>query len=494
MKNIFKPVFRNVFKSVFDGQVFPNNTDLEYFFDGNDDNLNIIGTPLYVNAPAGPDTVGFRGDGINNYIEADEDGAVFGTIEEGKFSIHFRIATEVTGGNIIALNDNALPDGFRIRTSASGELRTVINGQTTSFNTFITDGKFHTIDLVFNGSGNNLECYIDTVKETTSPVVTYNLNRVTGALFKFLSSETGTSRLRGAIDDFKLFKNDALTNDEIKVLNENEQWWYPELINQNSRIYDSTRIDSITSSLGEVSLWGDLGENQDDVEQTLAGSGPLTGTTQFNSVNVLSFDGGDFLTKLNYLNPLDGNININVICRVDGTTANSDSIISMQADDKNFQVNAGLSGEFRCDVSKTGLGGGNLTGANDFLGTMHNFGILFDFENSLNTVLVDGIVDKSGPYINTVKDVVNLNIFSSRDQSKRPVGILGMVIVYNGNDDFTRQKIEGYAAWWFWGSNNPLDSNHPYKNKPPKKEWITLVDEDENIITDEKGNILGYYR
>jgi hypothetical protein len=46
------------------------------------------------------------------------------------------------------------------------------------------------------------------------------------------------------------------------------------------------------------------------------------------------------------------------------------------------------------------------------------------------------------------------------------LGDMGEFVVFSGDDDTTRQKLEGYLAWK-WGTVATLDAGHPYKSAPP---------------------------
>jgi hypothetical protein len=64
--------------------------------------------------------------------------------------------------------------------------------------------------------------------------------------------------------------------------------------------YDASDTSSIAESGGAVSQWNDKSGNGYDLLQSTAGNKPTTGTVTQNGLNVLSFDGGDYLEPASY--------------------------------------------------------------------------------------------------------------------------------------------------------------------------------------------------
>jgi len=58
---------------------------------------------------------------------------------------------------------------------------------------------------------------------------------------------------------------------------------------------DASNAGSITSSGGAVSQWNDLSGNGYHVVNSIAANKPTTGAATLNGLNVLTFDGGDYL-------------------------------------------------------------------------------------------------------------------------------------------------------------------------------------------------------
>lgn len=72
---------------------------------------------------------------------------------------------------------------------------------------------------------------------------------------------------------------------------------------------DASDTSTITASSGAVSQWNDKSGNGRNVSQGTAANQPTTGAVTQNGLNVLSFDGGDFMTGTN---GVTGNVNLTV--------------------------------------------------------------------------------------------------------------------------------------------------------------------------------------
>lgn len=86
--------------------------------------------------------------------------------------------------------------------------------------------------------------------------------------------------------------------------------------------YDAADTTTITHASGAVSQWDDKSGNARHVKQTTAGTKPTTGTRTQNSLNVIDFDGGDYLIADNF--DLDfttsKEITTFIICKPDANT------------------------------------------------------------------------------------------------------------------------------------------------------------------------------
>jgi hypothetical protein len=94
----------------------------------------------------------------------------------------------------------------------------------------------------------------------------------------------------------------------------------------------------------------------------------------------------------------------------------------------------------------------SLTPAIDTTGNAANTNLILDFDQNVN--LGSGNV--------TIEKIPNLNIGVTFQ------GDLAELMMLNTLTDSDRQKIEGYLAWKWFGGNNNLPSNHPYKLYAPR--------------------------
>jgi hypothetical protein len=64
---------------------------------------------------------------------------------------------------------------------------------------------------------------------------------------------------------------------------------------------DASDTATITESGGAVSQWDDKSSDGRDFAQSTAGAKPTTGATTQNGLNVINFDGGDYLTRAAFM-------------------------------------------------------------------------------------------------------------------------------------------------------------------------------------------------
>lgn len=89
----------------------------------------------------------------------------------------------------------------------------------------------------------------------------------------------------GAVEPENMAAGDIWIQSELSPLD------FPDL----SMWFDASVASSITSSGGAVSQWSDLSGNARHATQSTAGAKPTTGSSTVNTLNALSFDGGDEL-------------------------------------------------------------------------------------------------------------------------------------------------------------------------------------------------------
>lgn len=88
--------------------------------------------------------------------------------------------------------------------------------------------------------------------------------------------------------------------------------------------FDASNAASITESSGAVSQWNDLSGNGRHVTQSTGGNKPTTNSRSINGLNVLDFDGGDFIARTAAIGFTTGAY---TVCMFIGSDADSSSFL-----------------------------------------------------------------------------------------------------------------------------------------------------------------------
>lgn len=230
--------------------------------------------------------------------------------------------------------------------------------------------------------------------------------------------------------------------------------------------YDASDAASITASSGAVSQWNDKSGNANHITQATGTSKPTTGTQTINSLNVLDFDGGDFLSKTSGTSLPDNSPGFTIIAVVKYDSLSAAGWIA-------FPTNAAAS-----DFSWSfGRNGANSMGIRGYQGTPANQAAFND--NTTAVQLLSGIATTTLRQIwqNGTSKATNTNTDSANTAGRIYVGSdnnpttfldgrIAEIIIIDGTDATIREKAEGYAAWK-WGLDSSLDAGHPYHLVPP---------------------------
>lgn len=130
--------------------------------------------------------------------------------------------------------------------------------------------------------------------------------------------------------------------------------------------YDATVSSSITDAgAGAVSQWNDLSGNGHNLTQVGGGTQPTTGARTINSLNVLDFDGNDYMISSTGLNATA--FTIFIIMQQDGTAASSQGLLTLTNTQTAHDLN-GLMVELRTNKYALDWGeGSSSASAGDFV-------------------------------------------------------------------------------------------------------------------------------
>lgn len=239
---------------------------------------------------------------------------------------------------------------------------------------------------------------------------------------------------------------------------------------------DSSTIITGTNSSQTwgVVQWDDKSGNTNNVTAQGIGA-PMELFFLQNNLNVINLDGPTYFEHLNFTLPTSGNLQIFIICEVSSIDNLRDSILSTNASDKDFQIEAGHDSEMRGNIfahglttsnpsvaSSTGAGSSEVTG-------MHIWNATFDFDSGEYILRLDGeqvTGTSTGTYLRKLTLTQDLKIFGNRADTRFPEGNVAEVIISEDISDSKREKLEGYLAHK-WGLSSSLNSSHPYKTFAP---------------------------
>ncbi len=230
---------------------------------------------------------------------------------------------------------------------------------------------------------------------------------------------------------------------------------------------DANESSSIIQSSGSVTEWRDRSGNGLHLTQTTGSKQPITGSVTQNGLNVISFDGDDYLAR-GSSNFQDVDQTWIFVAEVDaGGVANSgDGIISYGGYGNGWHLRANNAGAFRGKIYKVG-GGIGTQFINSSLTGYQMYTIGFDRGNTAYTSWRNGTVKDNGI---TDTKVISTNqtirVFSGTNTNNCPIGKMAEVICITSVSTSDRQRVEGYLAHK-WGLNSALAGTHPYSVSPP---------------------------
>jgi hypothetical protein len=246
--------------------------------------------------------------------------------------------------------------------------------------------------------------------------------------------------------------------------------WSPALISTTAW-YDTSDASTIIESSGLVSQLDDKSGTLNHLIQGNGANQPVTNSRSLNTLNVLDFNGSKLLEHLSFNLP-SSNVAIFIVAGVDSVDNGFNSLISMNAANKDFQyasqADPPIDTDFYGRMSTSGLGGSNPS---DSIGGPFNgpsiYNLNFDFGLSLRNVFVDGSqTNANNDYTTGISTPNDLRIMSNRSGTKNMDGIFAECIIIDGVSDTVRQQAEGYLAHK-WGLTANLPVLHPYKTLSP---------------------------
>lgn len=232
---------------------------------------------------------------------------------------------------------------------------------------------------------------------------------------------------------------------------ETETAWTPAPLSKEGW-WDSSDLNSIISSGGDVSQWNDLSGNGNHLVQATGANQPKTGTRTLGGLNAIDFDGVDHFMDVTYGATITQPNTIFAVAQSDVATGQQYIMGGVDATDRNILI---MNATPVWDLyAGTDLPGGSADTS------PHAFGGVFDGVSS--ELFVDGLSQATGDV--GAGDSAGLTVGRRYATPFRYWnGIICELIVIDGTlSTADRQNVEGYLAWK-WGFEINLPSEHPYR-------------------------------
>jgi hypothetical protein len=204
----------------------------------------------------------------------------------------------------------------------------------------------------------------------------------------------------------------------------------------------------------------------------VAGEKPTTGSNTLNSLNVLTFDGGDDLIRTSSVSLPEVSTGVTVVAVRKFTSGTAGGILRVSDSGAN-----GDSYTLGRDLGVMGIWGDRFNSSastsatfSDSDNTNWNISSATHTNLSGRTIYHNGTSRGSNGLNCTAALVgyIQLGVSASQDRASTRffTGQIAEVFVLDGVGATNRQKIEGYTAWK-WGLQGSLDAGHPYKSAAP---------------------------
>lgn len=211
--------------------------------------------------------------------------------------------------------------------------------------------------------------------------------------------------------------------------------------------YDPSNTSTITSAANLVSQIDDIGSSgSEHLVQGTVSKQMSTGLQTMNGLNVLSSTvASKLMQNLTFPVPVSGNLTISFVARIDGqTTSTSTALISMDAT-KDWQLMSANTAQFNGALNTAGLGSYDTLSGGPFTGP-DIWTLVFDFDNSIKKIFVNGIERSSGSYNTVMDSVQKLRIFANRGGANPVFGLFGEMVITEDVSEETRSNLQGYLS------------------------------------------------
>ena len=258
-------------------------------------------------------------------------------------------------------------------------------------------------------------------------------------------------------------------DDESNYSSLRQDYFVPLSFNSNLALWlDANDSSSIINTAGSVSEWRDKSGNNLHMVQGNAANQPTTGSQVQNGLNVISFDGDDYLTK-NPSNISDFDQTWLLVTEINtGSVTNSgQGLIAYSNWGDGWHVRANNNSNFRGKLYKNSGTLGTTQFVTNQLTGYQLFSFSFDRTNLKYSSFRNGTV-KDSMLTDTTALPENkiIRIFAGSTNTKNLTGKLAEVICIKSASVSDRQRVEGFLAHK-WGISSQLANSHPFFSTAP---------------------------
>ena len=447
---------------------------ISYSLDGSDD-ITRVGGDDYRMGAACADAVGSFFDGSTQSYDASSDVSVLNTIGTSDFSVGYFFNGYVADtSDIVAWSGTGTDCGFRY----DGEKRGRLNIAGTNYNTTgydILNGENNFILWIISNTESTVKCYLNqTLILNTTLLASTNITGNTQ--FRIGASPAGGTRFAEGMIDGVMIWGEAISDYMAERIGQPTCEYKIEETSNLIAYYDPQRQDTITASAGAVSALSDISVNANDLEQTNASNRMITGTFDYNGINILR--GGESASSQYLENSSvdlgtdsNGSYTFFVVPYIFDVDSALDSVFSIQGvtTSRDFQfISVNNTGDFRGGLQLL-----NPTVTSNFPSPSGDYRgiteITLDWASGEMKGYKNGVLQATGTYDTTkIEGIVDLKLWQKEVPSATtsPNGGLGAFVAIKGIDQTTRDKVRGALAWQY-GEQGNLPADDPYKLQPP---------------------------
>ncbi|MEO1196048.1 MAG: Ig-like domain-containing protein [Pseudomonadota bacterium] len=205
--------------------------------------------------------------------------------------------------------------------------------------------------------------------------------------------------------------------------------------------WDASDAATIVQTGGALSAWADKAGGANLVQNAGARQ-PTTGVRTFNGLNVVDFDGGDYLDQSITL-PASGDVAFHMVLAIDSTVNAFEAVMAVDATN-DFQVDAANATQFDGRVTAAGIGPGMTLSGGPFAGTMI-LSVICDFTGSGQLeVFINNVSRGTMTYSTPLDAAVSFHLMTNRAQNASVNGAVAEIAVTG--DTGTRAQYHSYLA------------------------------------------------